>query len=187
MDWLHERNRRVPVAERLVPAALLLKAAARAAAQVPDLNGFWTDDQFVPGTGVHLGVAISLRGGGLVAPAIRDADTLDLTRLMAALRDLVSRTRAGRLRASELTSSTITVSNLGDQGVESILRVIYPPQVALVGFGRLVDRPWAVRGMIGIRPIVTVSLAADHRATDGAIGARYLQSVTSLLQQPEAL
>jgi pyruvate dehydrogenase E2 component (dihydrolipoamide acetyltransferase) len=79
------------------------------------------------------------------------------------------------------------VSNLGDQGVESILGVIYPPQVALVGFGRLVDRPWAVRGMIGIRPIVTVSLAADHRATDGAIGARYLQSVTSLLQQPEEL
>jgi pyruvate dehydrogenase E2 component (dihydrolipoamide acetyltransferase) len=187
MEWLHERNLTLSVAERLVPAALLLKAAARAAVLVPELNGFWEDGHFTPGAGVQLGVAISLRGGGLVAPAIRDADTLDLPRLMTALRDLVTRTRAGRLRGTELTSQTITVSNLGDQGVESILGVIYPPQVALVGFGRPVDRPWAVQNMIGIRPIVTVSLAADHRATDGATGARYLQSVASFLQHPEEL
>jgi pyruvate dehydrogenase E2 component (dihydrolipoamide acetyltransferase) len=187
MEWLHECNRSLPVSERLVPAAMLLKAAAAAAVAVPDLNGFWEDGHFTPGAGVHLGVAISLRGGGLVAPAIRDADTLDLPRLMASLRDLVTRTRAGRLRGSEMSSPTITVSNLGDHGVESILGVIYPPQVALVGFGRPTDRPWAVQNMIGIRPIVTVSLAADHRATDGATGARYLQSVASLLQRPEEL
>jgi pyruvate dehydrogenase E2 component (dihydrolipoamide acetyltransferase) len=187
MAWLHERNRSLPVPNRLVPAVLLLKAAARAAVTVPELNGFWRDDRFVPSARVHLGVAIALRGGGLVAPAIHDADQRDLPDLMAALRDLVARTRAGRLRGAEMSDPTITVSNLGDQGVESILGVIYPPQVALVGFGRVIDRPWAVDGLLGVRPTVTVSLAADHRATDGATGARYLQAVVQLLQTPEEL
>jgi pyruvate dehydrogenase E2 component (dihydrolipoamide acetyltransferase) len=187
MAWLHERNRSLPVPKRLVPAVLLLKAAARAAATVRELNGFWRDDRFVPASHVHLGVAISLRGGGLVAPAIHDADQRDLPDLMAALRNLVARTRAGRLRGAEMSDPTITVSNLGDQGVESILGVIYPPQVALVGFGRVVDRPWAVAGLLGVRPTVTVSLAADHRATDGATGARYLQAIVQLLQTPEEL
>ncbi|HEX7745572.1 MAG TPA: 2-oxo acid dehydrogenase subunit E2, partial [Micromonosporaceae bacterium] len=187
MNWLHERNRELPVSRRLVPAALLLKAAARAAAAVPQLNGFWVDDRVVPGSGVHLGVAVSLRGGGLVAPAIHDADRRAPSDLMAALRDLVARTRAGRLRGAEMSDPTITVSNLGDQGVESILGVIYPPQVALVGFGRIVDRVCAVDGLIGVRPAVTVSLAADHRATDGATGARYLNALAQALQKPEEL
>ena len=187
MDWLHERNRRLPVPQRLVPATLLLKAAALAARAVPQLNGFWIDEAFVPGRAVHLGVAVSLRGGGLVAPAIHDADTLDLATLMARMRDLVTRTRTGRLRGTEMRDPTITVSNMGEQGSEAIFGVIYPPQVALVGFGRIVDRPWAVGGLIGVRPLVTVSLAADHRATDGATGARYLDRVARLLQKPEEL
>lgn len=183
IQWLHERNRELPVPQRILPAALLLKAAARAAAAVPELNGFWTDDHFVPADAVHLGVAVSLRGGGLVAPAIHHADQRDLSDLMAALRDLAIRTRAGRLRRAELSDPTITVSNLGEQGVESFHGVIYPPQVALVGFGRITSRPWAVDGLIGVRPLVTVSLAADHRATD----ARYLTTVARLLQRPEEL
>lgn len=187
MAWLRERNRSLPVPQRMVPAALLLKAAALAAAAVPELNGFWRDDRFVPGPGVHLGVAVSLRGGGLVAPAIHHADQRDLPELMAALKDLVTRTRAGRLRGGELSDPTITVSNLGEQGAESILGVIYPPQVALVGFGRITDRPWAVDGLIGVRPTVMVSLSADHRATDGATGARYLRTVANLLHRPEEL
>lgn len=186
-DWLREHNRRGPVSERLLPAALLLKAAALAAREVPELNGFWTEDHFTPGDGVHLGVAVSLRGGGLVAPALHDADTLGLTQLMAALKDLVTRARAGRLRGSEISDPTITVTNLGDQGVESVLGVIYPPQVALTGFGRIVDRPCAVDGLLGLRPTVTATLSADHRATDGAIGARYLTAVDRLLQRPEDL
>jgi pyruvate dehydrogenase E2 component (dihydrolipoamide acetyltransferase) len=187
MAWLHARNLVLPVPERLVPAAMLLKAAARAAREVPELNGFWVDDRFVGADSVHVGVAVSLRGGGLVAPAIHDADTLDLPDLMAAMRDLVVRARSGRLRSSELADPTITVSNLGEQGVENILGIIYPPQVALVGFGRIVDRPWAVDGLIGVRPVVTMSLSADHRATDGATGARYLRTMGRLLQRPEEL
>ncbi|WP_171113552.1 MULTISPECIES: 2-oxo acid dehydrogenase subunit E2 [Streptomyces] len=187
MDWLHEHNRRSPVGERLLPAALLLKAAALAAREVPELNGFWTDDHFTAGEGVHVGVAVSLRGGGLVAPALHDADTLALPQLMAALKDLVTRARTGRLRGSEVSDATITVTNLGDQGVETVFGVIYPPQVALVGFGTVIDRPWAVDGLLGVRPVVTATLSADHRATNGAVGARYLTAVSRLLRHPEEL
>ena len=95
---MRERNRELPVAERLVPAALLLKATALAAARRPELNGFWVDGRLPAGPGVHLGVAISLRGGGLVAPALHDADRLSLGEVMAGMRDLVTRARAGRLR-----------------------------------------------------------------------------------------
>lgn len=187
LDWLHDRNQALPVPRRIVPAALLLKAAARAAREVPELNGFWIDDHFQPAPAVHLGVAISLRGGGLVAPAIADADTLPLDAVMSCLKDLVARTRAGRLRGSELSSPTLTVTNLGEQGVESIIGVIYPPQVALVGFGTITERPWAVHGLLGVRRLVTASLAADHRATDGATGSRYLRILTRLLHRPEEL
>ncbi len=187
MDWLHDRNRRSPMSERLLPAALLLKAAALAAHEVPELNGFWTDDRFTAGEGVHLGVAVSLRGGGLIAPVLRGADTLEVPALMSALKDLVSRARTGRLRGSEVSGATLTVTNLGDQGVETVFGVVHPPQVALVGFGQVVDRPWAVDGLLGVRPVVTVTLSADHRATDGAVGARYLTAVDRLLQNPEKL
>ncbi|KOT90147.1 dehydrogenase [Streptomyces rimosus subsp. pseudoverticillatus] len=187
LRWMREHNQHSPLSERLIPGALLLKAAALAARQVPELNGFWTDGRFVPGPGVHLGVAISLRGGGLIAPALHNADALPLPRLMADLKDLVNRTRTGRLRGSETADPTITVTSLGDQGVEAVFGVIYPPQVALVGFGRVVERPCAVNGLLGVRPTVTATLSADHRATDGAIGARYLAAVERLLQQPEEL
>ncbi|MFE9924831.1 dihydrolipoamide acetyltransferase family protein [Streptomyces sp. NPDC005774] len=187
MDWLHEHNRRSAVGERLLPAALLLKAAALAARDVPELNGSWTEDHFTAGEGVHLGVAVSLRGGGLLAPALHHADTLAVPQLMTALKDLVTRARTGRLRGSEVSDATITVTNLGDQGVETVFGMIYPPQVALVGFGRVADRPCAVDGLLGVRPVVTATLSADHRATDGAVGARYLTAVTRLLQNPEQL
>jgi len=187
LSWLHERNRELAVSERLVPAALLLKAAALAARRVPGVNGYWTDDQFRPADAVHLGLAISLRGGGLLTPAIHDAAGLSLAELMSRMRDLVIRARAGRLRGSELTDATITVTNLGDQGVESVFGVIYPPQVALVGFGKITERPVAVGGLIGVRPVVVTTLAADHRASDGYTGARYLTALSDLLQKPEEL
>jgi pyruvate dehydrogenase E2 component (dihydrolipoamide acetyltransferase) len=187
LNWLHERNRGLAVSERLVPAALLLKTAAIAARRVPGVNGYWTDDQFRPAEAVHLGLAISLRGGGLLTPAIHDAAGLPLAELMSRMRDLVIRARAGRLRASELTDATITVTNLGDQGVESVFGVIYPPQVALVGFGKITERPVAVGGLIGVRPVVVTTLAADHRASDGYTGARYLNAISDLLQKPEEL
>ncbi|KOV53558.1 dehydrogenase [Streptomyces sp. AS58] len=186
-DWLRRINRGCPPADRLVPAALLLKAAALAARKVPTLNGYWRNDEFVPASEINLGVAVSLRQGGLLAPVIHRADTLPPDALMVRLKDLVQRARHGRLRGSETTGATLTVTNLGDQGVEAVFGVIHPPQVALIGFGAVVERPWAASGMLGVRPVVTATLAADHRATDGAVGARYLTSVDHLLQKPEEL
>lgn len=185
--WIDQANRERPVTGRLLPVALLLKATALALRGSPELNGSWEDGAFRPAEAIHLGIGISLRGGGLVAPAIHRADEKSVDELMAALSDLVQRARAGRLRGSEMSDPTITVTNLGDQGVEAVFGVIYPPQVALVGFGKVVERPWAEGGMIGARPTVTATLAADHRASVGHQGARFLAAVDALLQRPEDL
>ncbi len=187
LDWLHEENLRRPVPTRLLSSALLLSAVAKAAAEMPEMNGFWVDGAFRPADAVHLGVAISLRGGGLIAPALQDANHKTLDELMAAVRDVVARARAGRLRGSEMSAPTITVTNLGDRGVDLVHGVIYAPQVALVGFGAVRERPWAADGMLGVRPIVTATLAADHRASDGHTGARYLTTIDQRLQKPEQL
>lgn len=185
--WLAAHNEQVPVTARVLPTAVLLKATAVALRSVPDLNGTLTDGAFRRSEQVHLGVAVALRGGGLVAPAIHEADTLSLDHLMVTLRDLVARARAGRLRSSEMGDPTITVTILGDHAVDVVLPVIYPPQVAIVGFGRVRERPWVADGDIVARPMVTVTLAADHRVTDGRVGAEFLSAVERLLQNPEDL
>jgi pyruvate dehydrogenase E2 component (dihydrolipoamide acetyltransferase) len=187
MTWLTATNADRSVTERILPAALLLKATAVAARQVPEMNGHWIDDAFVPADRVDLGVAVSLRGGGLLAPAIGRADELTVDELMAGLRDLVTRARAGTLTSSEMSDPSLTVTNLGDQGVEAVFGVIYPPQVALVGFGKIVDRPWADGGMLGIHPCVTATLSADHRASDGHRGATMLATIDRLLADPGSL
>jgi pyruvate dehydrogenase E2 component (dihydrolipoamide acetyltransferase) len=187
VEWMQQVNVQRPVAQRLVPSALLLKATAVAAREVPEVNGFFTDGVFRPSSSVHLGVAVALRRGGLVAPAIHDADTLALDVLMRQLRDLVSRARAGRLQRAEMADPTITVTNLGDLGVETVYGVIYPPQVAMVGLGKVVEQPWAHHGMLGVRPAVTATLSADHRVSDGLRGGRFLARIDELLQKPEEL
>jgi pyruvate dehydrogenase E2 component (dihydrolipoamide acetyltransferase) len=187
LEWLHEENLRRPVQERLLPSVLLLAAASRAAAEMPELNGFWLDDAFQPAPAVHLGVAVAMRGGGLLAPALHDADRKSLDKIMSGVRDLVNRARTGRLRSSEMSDPTLTVTNLGERGVDLVHGVIYPPQVALVGFGGIRERPWAADGMLGVRPVVTATLAADHRASDGHTGGRFLTLIDHQLQKPEAL
>jgi len=187
LTWLEQENAKRPVPERMLHAVLLVKAVALALREVPELNGFFTEGEFRPGPGIHVGMAIAMRGGGLVAPAIHDADRKNLAGLMADLRDLVTRVRGGRLRSSELTDPTITLTNLGEQGVETVYGVIYPPQVALAGFGKITERPRAEAGGVSARRMVTATLAADHRASDGHRGALFLAAVTRLLQEPEKL
>jgi pyruvate dehydrogenase E2 component (dihydrolipoamide acetyltransferase) len=187
MSWLAAQNAKRPVTKRLLYSVLLLRALALALREAPELNGFWIDGAFKRGDGIHIGIAISLRQGGLVNPAIHDVDQKSLDPLMENLLDVVNRARTGHLRSSELADGTITVTNLGEQGVESVFGVIYPPQVALVGFGRIVDRPWAVDGLLGVRPTMAVTLAADHRVSDGHRGGRFLIAVDRLLQNPEKL
>lgn len=187
MAWLKEENAKRPVTERLLASVLLIKAVALAVREVPELNAIWKEGRVVQSRAVHVGVAISLRQGGLVAPALHDADRRSLTELMVGLRDLVMRARSGSLRSSELSDPTITVTNLGEQGVETVFGVIYPPQVALVGFGKVVERPWVVGGAIVPRPVVTATLSADHRVSDGHRGGLFLATVDRLLQEPERL
>ena len=187
LEWLSRHNAQVSAQERLLPIALLSRAVALALKKTPELNGFWEGESLRKSDSVHLGITISLRGGGVVNPSLRDAQGLTLTQTMTALSDLIERSRRGRLRASEMDTATITLTNLGDRGVEEVYGVIYPPQVALVGFGTIREQPWAENGMLGVRPVVTATLAGDHRATDGRTGAQLLEAVDKLLQQPEKL
>lgn len=187
LDWLAAFNAQRPPDERMLAGVLLLKATALGLRKVPQLNGFWRDDSFQQAQGVHIGWAIALRGGGLVAPAIHDVDSLSLPDLMARLRDLVARARAGGLRSSELMDATATITSLGERGADAVTGVIHPPQVAILGFGRIVERPWVVGGVVVPRSLVQVSLAADHRASDGHAGGLLLSAIEQALQEPEAL
>ncbi len=183
MNWLTAENQKRSVKDRLLPVVLLLKAAALALTDIPALNGYWVEDRHQPSEAVHVGFAIALRQGGLIAPAIHDANRKSLDELMSDMRDLIARTRSGRLRGSEMTDATVTLTNLGDLGVETTYGVIYPPQVALVSFGRIMDQPWVENGMIGIRPVVSATLSGDHRASDGRTGAQFLHTVNRYLQE----
>ena len=187
LTWLTARNAQRSITERVLPAVLLLKAVALAAQRFGELNGFWRDDRFEPATGVHVGVGISLRGGGLVAPAIHDVPDKKLDELMDDLTDLVARARSFSLRSSEMSDPTITVTNLGDQGVDAVFGIIYPPQVALVGFGQPAQRVCVIDRGIRVVTAVQATLAADHRASDGHRGALFLTAINELLQQPDLL
>ena len=186
-EWLEKANAVRPPSERLLMGALAIKSVALAARRFPAFNGFYQGGRYEPSTAVHTGVAIAIRGGGLAAPALRDAERLSLDELMSRLRDLVQRARGGRLRSSEIADSTITVSSLGERGVEALYGIIYPPQVALVGLGKAVRRPWVVDGAIVPRSIVTITLSADHRVSDGHAGALFLAGIGRLLQEPDKL
>jgi pyruvate dehydrogenase E2 component (dihydrolipoamide acetyltransferase) len=186
MAWLRDVNATRALPNRILPAALLLHGVARALSKFPEFNGHYVDGVFHPSDRVHLGVAVSLRGGGLVAPAIHDADRIALDDLMQRLADVVRRARKGGLRASEITDPTITVTNLGDEGVRSVHGIIIPPQVAIIGFGAIGERPWAEDGLIGVRPVVTATLSADHRVSDGWRGARFLGELRRVFAEPGA-
>jgi pyruvate dehydrogenase E2 component (dihydrolipoamide acetyltransferase) len=175
------------VAERMLDGVLLLKAVARALEKTPELNGFWRDGRFEPSAAINVGVAIRLRQGGLVAPALQDTNREPLAALMRRFQDLVGRARAGRLHRAELTDATITVSSLGEGGVETLYPIIYPPQVAIVGFGGILLRPWCADGTIRAAPLITATLSADHRVSDGHRGSVFLAEVARLLQRPEEL
>ena len=184
-DWLAATNADRPPARRLLLGALLVRATALAAASVKVLNGHYTDDGFAPSDAVNVGVAIALRGGGLVAPALIDADDMTLDEVMDGMRDLVARARAGRLRSREMTAGTITLSSLGDTGAEAMAGVIFPPQVALVGLGAPQTRPWVVDGAVLPRQVITLILSADHRAADGRQAAAFIDAFRSALAPPE--
>lgn len=185
--WLAQENLKRSVEDRLLYGVLLLKTVALALRQVPELNSLWAGGKVVTSPDIHVGMAISLRGGGLVAPALHHTDRQSVDELMKNLRDLIQRARAGSLRSSEMSDPTITVTSLGEQGVEELFGIIFPPQVAIVGFGKIVERPWSVDGQVVSRHVITATLSGDHRVTDGHRGGLFLAAVDRLLQEPEKL
>ncbi|MET0661396.1 MAG: dihydrolipoamide acetyltransferase family protein [Steroidobacteraceae bacterium] len=185
--WLDAYNGSVGMEERILPAAVLLKAVARAARSFPDFNGHYTEQGFAAASAVNVGVAVAMRGGRLVAPALLNADEKSIAVLMRELRDLTQRVRSGHMRGSELAQPTLTVTSLADDGPDTVIPVIYPPQVAMIGFGSVALRPWVVEGAVQAIPTVNITLAADHRVTDGRAGARFLAHIRDTLQAPEQL
>lgn len=143
-EWLAQRNADRSPSERVLMSALFIAAVARAAQRHPRFNGHWMNGAFQPGEGVHVGMAIRLRGGGggLVAPALHHADQDDPEALSVRLRDLVERVRIGRFRSGEFADPTLTLSSVGERGVETLFGVIYPPQVCLVGIGASRTLAW---------------------------------------------
>jgi pyruvate dehydrogenase E2 component (dihydrolipoamide acetyltransferase) len=187
LDWLAARNTDRAPADRLLFGALLLKAVARALGQFPEFNGFYRNGRFEPAKPIHVGMAVALRGGGLIAPAIHDTDRLSLDRLMGQMRDLANRVRAGRFRSSEMADPTVTLTSLGERGADWVMPVIYPPQVAILGAGSPATEPWVVEGKVVPRQICHLTLAADHRVSDGHRGALLLRAIAELLRMPEQL
>ncbi len=184
LAWLKAANDKRAVTDRLLLAVLYARAVALAAADHPALNGTYVDGH-APSERVNLGFATAMRGGGLIAPCIFDADKKDVDALMRDIADIVRRVRAGGLRGSEMTSGTITLTSLGDTGVEALVPVIQPPQVAIVGVGSIVPRPWVVDGKVEVRSVASISVAADHRVSDGHAGALFLRDVAMRLEHPE--
>ena len=185
--WLQQQNADKEPNQRILLLAVLLKAVALALQKYPQLNGFYRNGIHQPSADIHIGNVISLREGGLMVPAIHSVDKLSLTETMDALRDISNRSRGGHLRSSELTDATITVTSMGERGSDSVLGVIYPPQVAIIGFGKSRKVPIASDNDTVVGDIVTVSLAADHRVSDGIVGAKFLNAIAKLLQNPEKL
>lgn len=187
LTWLEATNAERPPSERLLAVVLYLRATALALARFVEFNGTFQDGRFAASAAIHLGVAVSLKGGGLIAPAILDAGALAPDQLMARLKDLTARARAGGLRQPELSRPTLTVSSLGERGVDYLLPIIHPPQVAILGVGRPATKPWVTDGEVRPRMVATLTLAADHRVSDGHRGALFLADIARRLGQPEAL
>ncbi|MBE9398088.1 2-oxo acid dehydrogenase subunit E2 [Pontibacterium sp. N1Y112] len=187
LEWMTHYNHDKPPEAQLLMTALLHKAVALALTRNPELNGFYTQGHFQPASEIHLGMAISMRNWGLITPALHHADQQSLPDLMQQMRDLTLRARRGGLRSSEMTDATITVSGMGDRGVETLFGIIYPPQVAIVGLGKPMLQPWVVDGKVRPRLLFNLTLAADHRVSDGHQGGRFLGKVNKLLQNPAGL
>jgi pyruvate dehydrogenase E2 component (dihydrolipoamide acetyltransferase) len=186
LAWMNEVNNQIPANKRLLPAAILIKAVARALKDVPELNAIWEKDLHIKNE-INIGFVVSLHKGGIIVPAIHSADLKTVDEIMETLNDIIPRARALKLRSSELSDSTITITSIGEGGADTVYGVIYPPQVAIIGFGNISEQPFAENGMLGIRPIVNVTIAGDHRATDGLTGSRFLISLSKNLQNPETI
>ena len=186
-EWLAARNADRPPERRVLMTGLFLRGVVRAAQQVNGLNGWYVDGAFKRAERVIPGLVVALRGGGLVAPGLIGAQDMTLDQTMDALRDLVIRARAGRLKSSEMTQATITLSALGETGADSMTGVIFPPQAAIAAMGAPQTRPWVVDGRVVPRSVVTLTVSADHRVADGRQVSRFIAAFAATMSAPDAV
>jgi pyruvate dehydrogenase E2 component (dihydrolipoamide acetyltransferase) len=172
--------------QRVTLTSLLVRAAAAALAEHPDLNAVWREEGLIRMRAINVGVAVALEDG-LIAPALLGCDTLTTLEVSAALRDLVERARAGKLRGSELTDATFTLSNLGMFEVNAFAAIVTPPQVAILATGRAYRRPQYDGDRLVPRMLLTATLSADHRAVDGADAGRFMNTFKQTLENPTLL
>lgn len=165
---------------------LIVKAAALALAKHPQFNAFYEEDDVRPRERINIGIAVALPDG-LIAPAILDCQGLSIAEIGRRGRDVAARARQKTLKAEEYTAGTFTITNLGMYNVDSFAAIIVPPQVAILAVGSVMDTPVARDGQLVIARRMSLTLSADHRASDGAEGALFLGEIISCLQNPEIL
>jgi pyruvate dehydrogenase E2 component (dihydrolipoamide acetyltransferase) len=170
-------------ADRVTLTAYLIRAVALTLVAHPEFNAAWNGDVLERWDAVNVGVAIAV-DDGLIAPALLDCAGRDVDDLAAGLADLTARTRAGRLRAAEMTEATFTLSNLGMFDVTQFTAIVTPPQVAILATGRTTERAVVRGGQVAVRRVMTATISADHRAVDGAGAARFLGTLKGMLEQP---
>ena len=178
LEALAQRNASRQRSESVTLTAYLLRGLAMTLAAHPEFNAVWFEGQLFRVHSINIGVAIAL-DDGLIAPALLDCAGKSVDELAASLQDLTARARAGRLRASEVNDATFTLSNLGMHRISGFTAIITPPQVAILATARTEPRPVVIDGEVAIRPMMTATLSADHRAVDGAAGALFLTDLRS--------
>jgi len=166
---------------RVSVTALLVRALAQTLTAFPAFNAVWEGETLELVDAVNISVAIDLGDGGLIAPALLGCQAKSTETIAADLRDLVTRTRAGRLRAAEISEGTFTLTNLGMLGVSSFAAIITPPQVSTLATGSTEARPVVRDGQVVVRRMMTATLSSDHRAVDGAGAARLLADLAARL------
>ena len=165
---------------------ILVKVVAKALTEFPLLNCSVEDNKIIYKHYVNMGVAVAL-DNGLVVPNVRDADKKSLTEISAEVKELASLARKGGLPMDRLTGGTFTITNLGMYGIESFTPIINQPEVAILGVNTMEDKVVVVDGEICVRPIMNLSLTADHRVIDGSVAAQFLQRVKKLMEKPALL
>lgn len=184
MGWLDEKNKMLDPSERLLMPALLMRAVVLSLKKFPEMNGYYKEDRFVSEEHINLGIVFSVKGGVMV-PAILEAQNLSMKEFNSAVQNIAVRTKEGGLKNRELSDGTITVTNVGDLGSDEVYGIIFPPQVAIVGFGRI--RKEAIidhQNQLQAGFVVDITLSADHRVSDGLLGARFLNEIDKILNKP---
>jgi pyruvate dehydrogenase E2 component (dihydrolipoamide acetyltransferase) len=184
MIWREQVQKRTT--EKITYTDLLVKVVAALLQNHPRLNASWREGRILLNESVNIGIAAA-SDEGLIVPVIQQADTLHVSQLAQRRKELVERTRSGKVRLEDVSGGTFTISNLGMYGVDSFKAIINPPQAAILAVGRIADRVVPVGGQPAVQPMMSLSLSCDHRVVDGARAAQFLTELADVLEEPLAL